>query len=290
MGVMQNILITGADGQVGSALQACVPAGYQVIPANRHVLDITNQADVLQWAETHKPAGIINAAAYTAVDLAEKESDLAFRVNADGPLNLALAAKEWSIPLVHISTDFVFDGQQSAPYKPTDPVSPVSVYGESKASGEAHILSTIPQNGSIIRTSWVYSMGYSNFVSTMIRLMSEKDQLTVVADQIGTPTSARPLAMACWAALDRQLSGIYHWSDAGVASWYDFAVAIQEESLRLGILKKEIPVLPINTVNFPTPAARPAFSVLDKVGSWESLAQTPDHWRVALRNNLASIA
>ena len=290
MNALKKILITGADGQVGNALQLSAPDGYIPIVANKSALDISNRSEVLRWVETEKPAGIINAAAFTAVDRAESESDLAFRVNAEGPLNLALAAQGMSISLVHISTDFVFDGRQSTPYKPGDTVNPLSVYGESKARGEAHILSTSPEHGSIIRTSWVYSMGYANFVSTMLRLMSEKDRLTVVADQIGTPTSAQPLALACWAALERRLSGIFHWTDAGVASWYDFAVAIQEESLQLGILKKAIPVLPIDTDQFPTPATRPSYSVLEKAESSKSLGQSPDHWRIALRRNLATMA
>lgn len=287
---MKKILITGAAGQVGSALLSSAPTGYSAVAANRAVLDITDQKSVLNWVVDNKPDGIINAAAYTAVDLAEEESVMAFSVNADGPRNLALAAAELAIPLVHISTDFVFDGQQATPYKPADLINPLSVYGESKARGEGYLAELYSEKSSIIRTSWVYSMGHGNFVSTMIRLMKEKDQLSVVADQIGTPTSASPLSEACWQILNLELSGIFHWSDAGVASWYDFAVAIQEEAIQAGVLSSPIPIQPVTTNDFPTAAVRPAYSVLEKTASWQKLGLTSRHWREALRNSLAEIS
>ena len=283
---MKRILITGADGQVGSALVKSAPEGYVAVAANRKALDITDERSVLDWVIENKPAGIINAAAYTAVDLAEKESAAAFSVNADGPRHLALAAAQMDIPLVHISTDFVFDGHQSAPYKTTDPTSPVSVYGESKAKGEAFITDLCSAQSSIIRTSWVYAPGHGNFVSTMLRLMSEKDKLNVVSDQIGTPTHAFPLAEACWQALQLRSFGIFHWSDAGVASWYDFAVAIQEEAILSGLIANSIPIHPVTTADFPTPAVRPSYSVLDKTDTWGRLGLEPRHWRMSLRDAL----
>ncbi len=284
---MKKILITGADGQVGCSLSANAPIGFQAIAANRSVLDITDPEAVLLWVAENNISGIINAAAYTAVDRAEEESSQAFRVNADGPKNLARAAREAEIPLVHISTDFVFDGRKGSPYEPTDPVSPVSVYGESKARGEVFV-SEVHPDSAIIRTSWVYSKGYPNFMSTMLRLMKEKEKLSVVADQIGTPTFAEPLALTCWNALQNELSGIFHWSDAGVASWYDFAVAIQEEGLHAGLLERPIPISPIRTIDYPTPAARPPYSVLDKTASWQAFDCPSVHWREALREVLKS--
>ena len=283
---MKKILITGADGQVGSALLSSAPNGFAAVAANRAALDITDQKSVLNWVLENKPAGIINAAAYTAVDLAEQESALAHSVNAEGPRNLALAAAELSIPLVHISTDFVFDGRQATPYKPADPVNPLSVYGESKAKGEEYLINLYSEKSAIVRTSWVYSTGHQNFVSTMLRLMKEKDKLSVVSDQIGTPTSAKPLAKACWQALALELSGILHWSDAGVASWYDFALAIQEEAVQCGVLSSPISILPVTTEDFPTAAVRPAYSVLEKNLSWQKLGLTSEHWRAALRRSL----
>lgn len=282
---MKKILITGADGQLGCALLATAPAGFQAIAANRSVLDITDQKAVNWWLAENEPAGIINAAAYTAVDRAEKEQSLAFDVNAEGAKNLALAAHEAGISLVHISTDFVFDGGKGMPYLPSDAVNPLSVYGKSKAQGEVYVNAVCP-GASIIRTSWVYSPGHPNFLTTMIRLMKEKDQLAVVADQIGTPTYTVPLAQACWKVLELDLSGIFHWSDAGVASWYDFAVAIQEEGLRAGLLDRQIPITPIRAVDFPTDAVRPAYSVLDKTAVWAALDCIPVHWREALRQAL----
>ena len=279
---MKKILITGADGQLGQALQATTPAGMQVVPANRQTLDITSAAAVNDWVGENKPDAIINAAAYTAVDKAETEYALAKAVNTDGPLNLAMAASRVDIPLLHVSTDFVFNGK-SGPYKVDDETDPLSVYGETKRAGEIAALGVSGSKVSIIRTAWVYDADGSNFVSTMLRLMTEKESIGVVADQIGTPTYVPDLAGACWAMLDANLTGIFHWTDAGVASWYDFAVAIQEEAVTLGLLEKSIPVLPLTTADFPTPATRPSNSVLDKSHTWEALGKTAPHWRANLR-------
>ena len=226
---------------------------------------------------------MINAAAYTAVDKAESEVDAAQRGNVAGPLALAQACAQQGVRLIHISTDFVFDGSASQPYKPDAATAPLGEYGRSKRAGELAVQSVLPQ-ALILRTGWVYSRYGSNFVKTMLRLMSERDDLAVVADQVGTPTWAHGLAEAVWASAARpQLSGIYHWSDAGVCSWYDFAVAICEEALALGLLARPVNIRPIAAIEYPTPACRPAYSVLDKTDSWRDFALAGVHWRQQLR-------
>ena len=279
---MKKILIAGADGQLGQALIDSVPDGMQAIAANRQIIDITNQAAVNDWVGANQPNAIINAAAYTAVDKAETDSAMAKAVNTDGPLHLATAASNAGIPLVQVSTDFVFNGK-AGPYKTDDKTDPLSVYGETKRDGEVAALGVSGAKVSVVRTAWVYNAGGGNFVSTMLRLMKEKDSIGVVADQIGSPTYVPGLASACWAMLDKELTGVFHWTDAGVASWYDFAVAIQEEALALGLLEKSIPVAPLTTADFPTPATRPSNSVLDKSESWKALGVTAPHWRTNLR-------
>jgi dTDP-4-dehydrorhamnose reductase len=252
--------------------------------------DITDPNNVEAAVSDEKPDVIINASAYTAVDRAEEEVDLAFSVNATGPKNLALAAKRAGSRLIHVSTDYVFDGTACTPYPPQAPCTPLGVYGKSKRQGEVNILEVI-DDPLIIRTSWLYSKYGNNFVLTMLRLMKERDELKVVADQIGAPTWASTLAAAIWAvAGNRLLKGIYHWSDAGVASWYDFAVAIQEEASSLGMENKAIPIHPIRTDQFPTPTKRPSYSVLDSMGSWRDFNIVPMHWRAALRQMLGSFA
>ena len=231
----------------------------------------------------------INAAAYTAVDKAEAESDLARAGNTDGPKNLAIVAAERSIPMVHVSTDFVFNGNAGAPYRTDDALDPLSVYGVTKRDGEQEVLSAHEAKAAVVRTAWVYDSGGSNFVMTMLKLMQEKDSLGVVADQIGTPTYVHGLATACWTLFNKELAGVFHWTDAGVASWYDFAVAIQEEALELGILSKSIPINPLTTADFPTPATRPSNSVLDKTSTWQALGITAPHWRDNLRVALATL-
>jgi dTDP-4-dehydrorhamnose reductase len=185
-----------------------------------------------------------------------------------------------------VSTDFVFDGTQSHPYLPTDRTNPLGVYGASKLAGEQLALAAYPEGLAIVRTAWLYSAFGNNFVTTMLRLMGERERLGVVADQVGTPTWTCGLAGALWQMCRVQPKGIHHWTDAGVASWYDFAVAIQEEGLACGLLAREIPIQPINTVDYPTSARRPAYSVLDKTETWAALGMTPPHWRVALRRML----
>ncbi len=286
-----TVLITGADGQLGWELQRTVPAGITIVATDAGDLDITDGKSIDARIKRIKPQVIINVAAYTAVDKAEQEQGAAYAVNADGAANLARAAQANSARLIHISTDFVFDGTKSMPYCPEDVPNPLSVYGASKLKGEQQVREITQGNALVIRTAWVYSSHGVNFVKTMLRLMREREQLGVVADQVGTPTWANGLAMTIWRFVEKvETKGLFHWTDAGVASWYDFAVAIQEEAIELGLLEKAIPVRPISTKQYPTPAMRPAYSVLDKTSTWATLEVTPRHWREMLRLMLKEIA
>ena len=281
-----RVLLVGGNGQLGRGLQCCKPVDMELLALGSSELDIRETEAVAARVNTIQPQVIINAAAYTAVDRAESEQEAAFAVNGQGAANLARAARAVGAYCLQISTDFVFDGEQSRPYLPTDHTSPLGVYGASKLAGEQLALAAYPEGVAVVRTAWLYFAFGSNFVTTMLRLMGERESIGVVVDQVGTPTWGRGLAEALWRMCRVQPKGIFHWTDAGVASWYDFAVAIQEEGLGCGLLKREIPVLPINTVEYPTPARRPAYSVLDKTGTWAALGIQPMHWRVALRRML----
>ena len=287
---MMRVLLAGAGGQLGWELQRCCPDGVELLACGSQQLDICDRDAVVALAEEFSPQIIINAAAYTAVDKAESEQTAAAAVNSDGAENLALAAKAVNARMVQVSTDYVFDGSSSSPYRTEAATSPLGVYGETKYQGEVKVQTILPEQSVILRTSWVYSAHGNNFVKSMLRLMSERDQLGIVADQVGSPTHAATLAQAVWEFCEKpQLNGIYHWTDAGVASWYDFAVAIMEEGVSQGLLKQPISLKAIRTEDYPTPAKRPAYSVLDKTSTWEQLTMAPQHWRVELRKMLAGL-
>ncbi len=279
-------LLTGANGQLGRALQATAPEGVRLVVLGSTELDIGDEAAVMAVVEAEKPELILNAAAYTAVDKAESDEEAALHVNSKGVANLALAARETGARLVHVSTDFVFDGASSTPYRPDSPTAPLGSYGRTKLAGER---AAAIADALIVRTAWVYGAAGHNFVRTMLRLMAERDEVRVVADQIGTPTFATGLAEAIWALDAAGAKGIFHHADSGVASWYDFAVAIQEEALELGLLGRAVPVIPIATRDFPTPARRPAYSVLDKSATIDILGAPAPHWRVNLRRMLREL-
>jgi dTDP-4-dehydrorhamnose reductase len=251
-------------------------------------IDFCNTDSIRQKITETRPDCIINTAAYTAVDKAEQEPDLAERINHLAVRDIAEFCRQLQIRLVHISTDFVFSGRQFKPYRPDDKPEPESVYGRTKLAGEQAIFKIL-DNALIIRTAWLYSVHGSNFVKTMLRLMKEKEELTVIEDQIGTPTWAFGLARAVWSAVEKKTSGILHWTDAGAASWYDFSVAVQEEGVRLGHLDHAIPILPVTTREYPTPARRPFYSVLDKTKARQTLDIDPVHWRVQLRTMFSEI-
>lgn len=271
-----KILLTGAAGQLGRALQASVPAHHQLIAPPEADFDITDERQVAATIAAHTPDCIINAAAYTAVDKAESEPALAARINAQAVAILARHAPK----LVHISTDFVFDGTAHTPIPPSTTPKPQSVYGHTKHQGEQAALTN--PHPLIVRTAWVYAAEGNNFVHTMLRLMRERPSLSVVADQLGTPTHAASLASALWALIDAGATGLHHFTDAGTASWYDFAVAIHDEALSLGLLASAIPITPIRTQDYPTPARRPPYGILDKTDTW-TITGIPQHWRAELR-------
>jgi dTDP-4-dehydrorhamnose reductase len=286
-----KVMITGANGQVGRALLKSVPAHVSAAGLTRAELDIGDAQTVTSAVRSQRPDLIINAAAYTAVDKAESEPEVAERANTTGPHNLAVAALAAGARLLHLSTDFVFDGMASKPYGTDAPTNPQSTYGRTKRGGEEAVWRTLPDRSVVLRTAWVYAAEGNNFVRTMLRVMSAKGAVRVVADQVGTPTAAHSLAEVIWALAARpDVSGIYHWTDAGVASWYDFAVAIAEESAVLGLLPAEVRVEAIATQEYPTPAKRPGYSVLDKRSLLAKLGVPAHHWRSNLRTVLREIS
>ena len=285
-----KVLVTGADGQLGRELQLSSPMGFDLIALDRGQLDITRENQIDRIVREIQPDIIINAAAYTAVDRAEQERELAVLVNDTGVAHLARRATQAGTRLIHLSTDFVFNGEQARPYLPESSTDPQCAYGASKLAGEQHLLRISGHRGLVLRTSWVYSRFGNNFVKTLLRLLREREEISVVMDQIGCPTWARSLANAIWAACDHpEISGIYHWTDSGVASWYDFAIAIQEEADGLDLLQSTARVLPVSSDQFPTAARRPPFSVLDTTATRDQLNLPGLHWRTQLRTMLRDL-
>jgi dTDP-4-dehydrorhamnose reductase len=286
-----RVLITGACGQVGSALIAEAPHDVEIRALTRSEMDIGDASDVRAAVAVFRPTVIINAAAYTAVDKAEFEADIAENANARGPRNLALAAL--MIPgcrLLHISTGSVFDGRAASAYKPHDLTNPMSVYGRTKLRGEQAVIEILHERAAVLRTAWLYSPRGKNFLMTTLRLMRERPQIRIVADQLGTPTTAQSVAGALWAIARRpDVHGLVHWSDAGSASWYEFAVAIAEEAHTAGLLSGRVQVTPIATHEYPTPAHRLANSLLDCRDLIETLKMSPKPWRDNLRAVLAQV-
>lgn len=272
-------LVLGAGGQLGRELLATAPAEVTLRAATREQLDITDASAVAALLQREKPDVVFNAAAYTAVDKAESEPALAFAINAEAPGLLAQWCAAHGSQFVHVSTDFVFNGRAQAPYVESDTTAPLGQYGLSKLAGEQAVTSAYP-DATLVRTGWVYSRHGHNFVKTMLRLMTERDQLSVVSDQVGTPTWAKGLARACWGLAAQP--GCFHWSDNGQCSWFDFAVAIRDLARERGLLLACPEITPIATADYPTPAARPAYSVLDKRRSWEALGTKGLPWREQL--------
>jgi dTDP-4-dehydrorhamnose reductase len=282
-------LIAGAGGQLAIELERTAPPEASVTSLRIEDLDIADAEATRTVVDRLKPDLILNAAAYTAVDRAETEVDLAYAANRDGPANLAAAAAATGAKLVHVSTDFVFGGDAARAYPPSATTEPLGVYGASKRAGEIAVLEGLP-DALIVRTAWVYSAGGANFLKTMLRLMESRDEVRVVGDQIGTPTAAVDLARAIWGLVGHGATGMFHVTNAGVASWYDFAQAIAEEATAAGLLSRPVKVVPIRTEDYPTPARRPAFSVLDCSATWAVIGAPAPHWRVALRGVIAALA
>jgi dTDP-4-dehydrorhamnose reductase len=289
---LQKVLVTGANGQLGYELQRTVASGVELFATDHQTLDITNPMQITAALEHYQPDLVINAAAYTAVDKAESDQANAQHLNGDAAGFIAQAVTQANqrkqTKLVHISTDFVFDGVQALPYTTDAATAPLGIYGATKLSGEQQVQQYCPQ-ALILRTSWLYSTHGNNFVKSMLRFMQEREQLGVVYDQVGSPTWARTLANTIWALAAKEASGVFHCSDNGVASWYDFAITIQEEAYRLGLLTKRIPIKPILSSAYPTPAKRPAFSVMDKSKTEALLDSSLPYWRTSLQAMLQEL-
>lgn len=284
---MIKALVTGGNGQLAQCLKEIVKyhdeldITFQDLPD----LDITNKQQLESYFSNNELDYCINCAAYTAVDLAEEQSELAYAVNAEGPKNIAMLCLKYNIKLIHISTDFVFDGQQRTPYSETDAPNPLSVYGASKLQGERNI-QDVMENYFIVRTSWLYSEYGKNFMKTMLKLSETRDQISVVSDQIGSPTYAGDLAEGLIKiVLSSSISyGIYHYSNGGIVSWYDFALEIFKQ------FGKTIEVRPIKTKDYPTAAKRPEFSVLDTTKTEINFYCTINDWQTSLNKITLRVA
>ncbi len=289
-----RVLLTGATGQLGKALQASVPTDVQLISLGRAKLDLADHESCRKAVFNNKPDWIINTGAYTAVDKAESQPELAYAINAGAPNAFAEALLDLGGNLLQLSTDFVFSGQQNIPYEVTDVADPIGIYGASKAAGEVAAMK-LP-SACLLRTGWLYGPVGHNFCLTMLRMHASRaakgESLKVVSDQIGCPTATDTLALACWRVIfseslsERQ---VLHWSDAGVASWYDFAVAIGELALEVGLLDQSANVVPIRTAEYHTAATRPKYSVLNCASTKQILGLDQRYWRKSLKNVLKQL-
>jgi dTDP-4-dehydrorhamnose reductase len=299
-----KVLLTGAAGQLGHALRQQVPAEVELIATCRSggngllALDLAEAGACRAAIRDHRPDWVLNAGAYTAVDKAESEPELALAVNGGAPRAFAEALLETGGRLLQVSTDFVFNGSQGSPYRLEQKRDPLGVYGCSKAAGEEAVEQLLGPaaggagagRGVILRTSWVMGPVGKNFALTMLRLHRERQQIGVVEDQVGCPTSTHTLAAACWRVISAGISEpVLHWSDAGAASWFDVAVAVGELAQELGLLEQPALVNPLTTAEYPLRAQRPSYSLLDCSGSRKALGLAPTPWRQALRQLLVTL-
>jgi dTDP-4-dehydrorhamnose reductase len=303
-----KVLLTGAAGQLGQALRQQVPEGLELIATSRSgggelvPLDLSEAEACRAAVWEHRPDWVLNGGAYTAVDKAESEPELALAVNAGAPRAFAEALRDTGGRLLQVSTDFVFNGQQGSPYRPEQNRDPLGTYGRTKAAGEQAVEQLLGRGsggaivgrGVILRTSWVIGPVGRNFALTMLRLHRERgasgQTLGVVADQVGCPTSTFTLAQACWRVITAGIDEpLLHWSDAGAASWYDVAVAVGELAEELGMLERRAAVLPLITADYPTPAQRPSYSLLECSTTRQALGLPAVHWRQALRQLLSCL-
>ena len=284
-----RVLITGAGGQLGKALIAAAPPGTTLAYLTHQEFDIADRTAVAAMFRHFMPQLVLNSAAFTAVDDAERAPDAAQRANVTGPQVLAAQCASAGAWLTHVSTDYVFDGGQSRPYDTSAKPHPLSVYGRTKLQGEAAVRGELPQTASVVRASWLYS-ARGGFAAKILALMQSRPQLSIVADQVGAPTTATGLAQVLWSLSLRRAAGLWHWCDSGVASWYDFAVAIAEIAVELKLLRVAPAITPIASVEYPSAAARPSYSVLDKRATEKLLGITAPHWRSALRSTLGELA
>ena len=291
-----RILLAGARGQLGETLanlhmQSPLNLKYELIPLDSDGMNLINRSSIKGALSKYSPSVIINCAAYTFVDKAEEEPSLSKKINDEAVDVLAKWSNDNQCRLIQISTDYVFDGNAQQPYSPNDETKPLSVYGSTKLAGERHVLGMNSRKGVVIRTSWLYSMFGNNFVKSMLRLMGEREELSIVEDQIGSPTSTHSLVKVLVELITNcNLSGVFHWNDGGSISWYDFALEIQKQAYDQGVLKRKIPIQPIKTSAFPTNAIRPAYSVLDRRRTLEELNINPSNWKIELRRVLEEIS
>ncbi|MBU4327374.1 MAG: dTDP-4-dehydrorhamnose reductase [Proteobacteria bacterium] len=290
-----SILLTGANGQVGYEVTRLAGArGCGLIALTRQQLDIGDGEAVEQIISQLRPSLVINAAAYTAVDKAEQEVEAAMRANRQGPANLAASCHNHQIPLIHLSTDYVFDGNKAGPYEEDDPVSPSGVYGRSKWEGEEEVRARLREH-LILRVSWVFGPHGNNFVKTMLRLAAERDELRVVSDQRGCPTCATHIAEALLILADKISEGIdiswgtYHYCGLPETTWHGFAKIILEEACKIGLSDHVIPIHPITTSDYPTPARRPQNSVLDCHKIMQTFDMKLPNWQEGLTTMLGAV-
>ena len=291
-----KVLLTGAAGQLGQALIASAPDGIELISTSRKELDLADKKACQDAVADLQPDWVLNAGAYTAVDKAETNAPLAHAVNAGAPEAFATALEKQGGCMLQLSTDYVFSGSQGSPYSIEQKRKPIGVYGASKAAGEVAVQKLLGDQGRgfLLRTSWLVGPVGKNFALSMLRLHNEREELTVVADQVGCPTSTITLARACWQAIqfkDRgsEIQPVMHWSDAGAASWYDVAVAIGNIGQSLGLIKQPAQVRAISTADYPTAARRPSYSLLDCFSTRAMLQLPGQHWREALQDVMQSI-
>ena len=278
-----NVLITGANGQLGNEMRVVAKQYTEVdfVFTDVEELNICNADEVNSFVKNFQPDYIVNCAAYTAVDKAENDIDLCRAINCDAVKNLGIAAQKYKAKVIHVSTDYVFDGTSNTPYTETMPTNPQTIYGKTKLEGEKALLS-VCNTSFIIRTSWLYSSFGNNFVKTMLRLGNERDSINVVFDQVGTPTYAADLANAIWEIITSKSTdyGVYHFSNEGVCSWYDFTTAI------FRLTNTNCQVFPIESSEYPTKTPRPLYSVLNKRKIKSTFAVSIPHWEVSLQKCL----
>ncbi len=285
-----KVWVAGAGGGLGTAVRAALAARGVAALTSDADLDIADEARVAAFLAEHRPTHLVNCAAYTAVDQAEREEAAAHRTNALGPAVLARACAQAGVFGVHLSTDYVFDGEKPTPYLEDDAPAPRSAYGRTKLAGERAFLEALGARGVVVRTSWLFSAAGKSFPRTILRLLAEKDELTVVDDQRGRPTWAPDLAAALLELAAREVSGVFHYANAGATTWFDLAVAVREGALARGLPVKARQVRPIPTSAYPTPAARPRSSVLDTGKLERALGDAPRPWRDTLPDFFAALA
>ncbi|MCW8856251.1 MAG: dTDP-4-dehydrorhamnose reductase [Kangiella sp.] len=284
-----KILVTGANGQLGRETVLILRASsHDVVALTRQELDLSKTDQIAECIASHRADWVINCAAYTQVDKAESEPELASLVNRDAAQAVAEGVHSYGGKLLHVSTDYVFDGTQSHAYSESDTTHPLGIYGKTKLEGEQATLKLMP-DAIILRTAWVYGIHGHNFVKTILRLIAERDELSVVDDQIGTPSWTADIAQAMLALIEKEAKGIFHFTDEGVTSWFDFAVAIRETGKNQGFPIKAAKICPIPSKNYPTPAPRPAFTVLSKEKIRGILGYDIPHWQDSLQSMLKKL-